>query len=911
MRRSWTMCLSVAALLGGMAACSDDPETIIVTEYEVIETEKIVTETEIVEVDKVVEVDAACSATHPNGVCETAGETCFGGECVVASTLCSPTNPNGVCAEGLTCFTGGCVLTSGLCGAANPAGPCEVGSTCVEGTCVGTADLCSSINHDGLCPSDQVCQLGVCGEPEVDPCTVHVYTEQPELGVSTTHVDADKLAVMATNYSDWLAEDETRPTLADAPTIITVDGLQFKDLNRNGELDVYEDWRLNESCRAWDLVSQMTLEQKIGTMSEGSRFGGGTDDASLSGGTINTIVNLHRRYSLLRVSSRNAETMAHYHNNVQALAERQPLGIPATLTADPVHGFGMSTNAASGEQSVSASSVVSPWPYPAGLGAINDPQLTRRYGDVVRQEFRALGLHWQLGPMADLATEPRWARVQNTWGENAFHGAIHTRACIEGFQAVGDGGLRNGIAATMKHFPGAGPNEEGMDSHSYPGRYNVFPGDHFTYHQIPFQAAIDAGSAAVMPCYSIYKDQFDYNPEQVAAGVSYTLMTMLLKEEMGFDGMVTGDWGNLSKRYNQESMSNAQYSAMWLHAGSHQYGSDNESNFRDAYDEGLVDDWDIDQAVHKIVEMTFKLGLFENPYTDPAWSAEVARSEANLTDGFVAQKRAVIQLYRSGSSSTRPIPIDGSRAGIDYDADGTISVYYDGVADVLAGSDYMNPILGEYAYATPAGEGLLPVVHEPDIAAADIAIIRFTARKGVYFGLDAGVPLSLDGAFKGSSNDSTIASAIRDRDRIIDAMRVKYGYIDADGATVAATNPDLRIVLVMHFDRPGIVRPFIDGVNLDEPAGEPGGYPLVSDEANIGGAYSGNTVDGLFVEFGAIDRAVLDVLFNVNAPEDYPYSRARLPMEIPASDAAVEAQYEDVPADSLNPTFRLGAGINL
>ena len=131
-----------------------------------------------------------------------------------------------------------------------------------------------------------------------------------------------------------------------------------------------------------------------------------------------------------------------------------------------------------------------------------------------------MGYRWQLGPMADLGTEPRWARVQNVFGENAFHVAKHVQACVEGFQGVGDGGLANGIAATMKHFPGAGANEDGMDSHSRPGKFNVYPGGAFEYHQIPFQAAVDVGVAAVMPCYSVFKGQTDYDPEQVAASAA-------------------------------------------------------------------------------------------------------------------------------------------------------------------------------------------------------------------------------------------------------------------------------------------------------------------------------------------------------------------------------------------------------
>ena len=174
----------------------------------------------------------------------------------------------------------------------------------------------------------------------------------------------------------------------------------------------------------------------------------------------------------------------------------------------------------------------------------------------------AMGFRWQLGPMADSATEPRWARNQSTFAENPLRAAVHTQASISGFQNYGgEGGLRNGIAATMKHFPGAGPNQRGMDSHSYDGRYNVFPGNNFATHLLPFQAAVDVGVAAVMPCYSVYKLVIDgrssvpvpEDPYQVPAGFSPALMTDILKTQMGFTGMVTGDWGTSGDPYGNNA----------------------------------------------------------------------------------------------------------------------------------------------------------------------------------------------------------------------------------------------------------------------------------------------------------------------------------------------------------------------
>jgi beta-glucosidase len=700
--------------------------------------------------------------------------------------------------------------------------------------------------------------------------------------------------------------------------IITVDGKQFKDLNGNGTLEPYEDWRLSAICRANDLVTRMTVPQKVGLMSEGSTIGTGSADGSIATSVYNQLANNNVRQALIRFGSFSGQQLARYMNTIQEVAEDLPLGIPFVVTADPVHGIRQSTNATSGNQSLSVSGVISPWPTPLGLGAINDRNVTWQYGDAVRREFMGMGFRWQLGPMADLASEPRWERNQNTFGENAIQVAKHVKACVEGFQGSSDGDLRNGIAATVKHFPGAGSNDGGMDSHTSPGRYAVHPGGYFEYHLAPFQAAFDVGAAAIMACYSIYKDQYAWDPFQVPSGFSHGLMTKLGKERMGFTGMITGDWGTAGSRgWNLEALSAADRAALWLKAGSHQYGSDSPAGFQAAYDQGIIALSDIDEAAAKILEMSVKLGIFENPYTDVDAAPGIVRSPENRLDGFNAQKRAIVMLRNNGSR----LPLSGSRAQCDTNGDGTVSIYYDGIVDALHGSDIYDDVFeGGYDYRSE-GEGTVrPVVHEPDVTRADIAVLRITSRKGTYMGLDAGVPLSFDAPFPGSQNDSNRNAAVKDRNKVIDLFRVRDGYTKADGEVVPPANPTLRIVLVMNFDRPGIVKPWVNGLKtLDEILGQPGSYPMVSDQANVNqtivttstpSAKAG--VDALLVDFGAYDRALLDVLFNRNVPPGVVgHARARLPMEIPSSDEAVNAQLEDVPADSVSPTYAIGAGSNL
>jgi beta-glucosidase len=800
--------------------------------------------------------------------------------------------------------------------------------------------------------------------PVDDPCAVKVNTEQPALGFAVQYAAATEKAgaISPTNgqpigavYNPTTRQyDLTQPTPytynhdGDATTApvplpyaqkqqLTVDGLKFRDLNGSGTLDKYEDWRYSAVCRAKDLVTRMTVPQKVGLMSESSSIGGGNTTGILDTGPVDSIGFQQRRQALIRFSAITGEDYAKYMNNIQAMCEGLPLGIPFVTTADPVHFVTQSTTAA-GVQNLSITSTISQWPNPMGFGAINDENVTWLYGDTVRREFRSMGFGWQLGPMVDIATEPRWARFVTTFGDNPQAVAKHGAACIRGFQGSD---LRTGIAATMKHFPGAGADDDGKDSHNAYGRWNVFPGGNFEAHQIPFIAAIDAGSAAVMPCYSIFKDQYEYDPDQVGAATSKGLITNYLKQTLGFDGMVTGDWGVISKGFGLEALDYAERAAWYVKAGSHQLGSDSHTNIQNAYDQGLLSDAEIDGAAVKILEMTFKLGLFENPYSDPAVAKAEVRSVANMQNGFDAQKKAVVLLKNGGASNAARIPIlatryadstggngapDNGEFVADSDKDNQIEVYYDGVNDGLSGNDQYTQFFGEDYDYTAAATGTsgtagyaLPIVSVAAAKDADVAILRITARKGNYSGLDAGVPLSFDWKYQGFQNDANGPSAVKDAQKVIDLFRIRDGYKDSTGAQVAPLNANLKIVLVMFMDRPSPVKAFVNGMKtLDETFGVPGSYPLVSDQANVNPASVSTTVytpseahagvDSFLVEFGAYDRALLDVLFAKHPIADWTYGLARLPVEIPSSEEEVMAQFEDVPSDTVTPTYFQGAG---
>ena len=835
----------------------------------------------------------ACSTSYPTGTCDS-GKACFQGACVDAASLCSPANLAGTCAAGTTCFSGGCVLTSGLCSTTAPTGPCENGKTCVEGTCFASSSLCSTSNLAGSCPSGKTCQAGLCAAPLVDPCSQNVSTTQPTIGVDTR-------------------------------ANIVVDGLHFKDSSGDGQLQPYEDWRKLPLCRAKDLTGRLSMDEKIALMSETTSVGDGnvSADVGIPDAVRAAVVTGHVRQALIRLGTATAPHLATYLNALQKVAEAQPWGIPVVITTDPSHGISLSVNATSGVQSIVETDILSAWPMPMGLGAAKDVTLSKLYGDTLRREMSAIGFRWHLGPMADLSTEPRWPRVQNVFGSNAYAVAAHTRAVIEGMQGSSTGDLRTGVAATMKHFPGHGAEIGGMDAHGVTGKYTVYPGGMFTYHQIPFQAAIDVGVASVMPCYAIFKDQIQYEPEQTSSAFSKTLVTDYLKKTMGFSGMVTTDWGVMSfASWGVEALTMPQRGAMLLKAGSDQIGFDSSSSYLDAYTLGLVTAADIDASVVKILEMHFKLGIFENPYVDPA-AAEVG-SAANRTAGFIAQKKAIV--IASNKDHTSPpcsgisclflppgaayLPITGASTTDDTNNDGTISVWFDGVTNGLTGGDKLDRVLDTYDYTAPAASGSKAIVAAASPATADIAILRIAARSGTYFGSTAGTPLSFDAPMPDGSFDSNLAPAAKSAHQVIDLLRVRDGYTNSAGVHVAAANPTLKIILVMYAARPGILEPFMRGLTtLDETAGVAGSYPLVSNPANLLAA-GGKGVDGVLVEFGAYDRAVLDVVFNKNVPTSpvgYKYGGA-LPTEFPSSDSDVNAQFEDVPDDTSNPTFPAGTG---
>ncbi|WP_312107326.1 glycoside hydrolase family 3 N-terminal domain-containing protein [Lachnoclostridium sp.] len=315
-------------------------------------------------------------------------------------------------------------------------------------------------------------------------------------------------------------------------SILEVDGFAFKDLNKNGALDPYEDWRLPIEERIDDLSSKMSKEEIAGLMLYSGHqavstkdsifakmFGGTYDGKSLeeSGKDISDLTDQQKsflkedylRHILLTVVD-DAKTAATWNNNVQAFVEGLGLGIPANNSSDPRH-----TPSANTEFNAGAGGDISKWPEPLGLAATFDPELVRRFGQVASKEYRALGITTALSPQVDIATEPRWMRFNGTFGEDFILSRDMAEAYCDGFQTTEEknGWGRGSVNAMVKHWPGGGSGEAGRDAHYGYGKYAVYPGNNFDEHLVPFTDGAfklkngTKEASAVMPYYTISYDQ--------------------------------------------------------------------------------------------------------------------------------------------------------------------------------------------------------------------------------------------------------------------------------------------------------------------------------------------------------------------------------------------------------------------
>ncbi|RPI27774.1 MAG: glycoside hydrolase family 3 protein [Acidobacteria bacterium] len=559
-----------------------------------------------------------------------------------------------------------------------------------------------------------------------------------------------------------------------APTL-TVEGLTFKDLNKNGKLDKYEDWRLTVDQRAADLVSQMTVEEKAGLMIHSSLMG-----FTGPGGVVldapppprpgspagfapprregiepmdrptpsELIVKRNVRWVLLRPNRTETPAVsATFVNGLQEIAEGSRLGIPLALSSDPRHSVSRPGAGPFPQSGEPVPPNISQWPEQIGLAAAGDPALVREFGRIAAQEFRALGLQVILAPMADVTTEPRWNRIAGTFGEDAGTSARLVKAFVEGFQ-----GKRLGpesVLCVTKHFPGDGPVKEGLDPHNDYGKWQVYPGKNFDHHLVPFKAAFEAATGGIMPGYAIPE-----GIDTVGMNFSKIIVTDLLRRKFNFNGVVITDWLR-NMPWGVEQLSEKERQLRMVEAGVDQIGGDNNPRYIiELVRDGKVPESRLDESARRVLKPMFELGLFENPYVSPERASAVVASKTFKAAGDLAQRKSIVLV----KNADRLLPAPSGK-----------KLYVQNISPEVA-----------RGYAT--------LVDDPK--QADLAIIAVNAPFAVHKG---------GASFFRGAHEGTLAYAGAENASELEGIR----------KLAASGTPT---VVCMYMDRPAVLTEFIDQV---------------------------------------------------------------------------------------------------
>ena len=465
--------------------------------------------------------------------------------------------------------------------------------------------------------------------------------------------------------------------------IKTENGLPFRDLNKNGKLDIYEDPGQPIEARVEDLLGQMMLEEKAGMLfingsvvnedssieeKPGGPGFGGVAAKQITGQKMN-------HFNLWQIPG--AQVVAAWHNKLQCFAEQTRLGIPVTIASDPRNHFTRNIFSM-------AANEFSQWCETLGFAALDDADLVQQFADIARREYLAVGIRVALHPQIDLATEPRWPRISGTFGEDAHLTARLVKAYIEGFQGATLGA--HSVACMTKHFPGGGPQSEGLDPHFEFQKGQIYPGQNFDYHLIPFEAAFDAQTAAIMPYYGVPVDQTD---ENVAMSFNRAIITGLLREKYHFDGVICTDWGLITdahimdaiwpaRAWGVEHLSEPERVLKALDAGVDQFGGESCPEYViELVKMGRLSEARIDQSVRRLLRLKFQLGLFDNPFVDESLVPQILGHQVAMAAGLASQQHAMTLL----KNEDQVLPLQGQSKIFVKNIDPTVADRY---AEVVA-----------------------------------------------------------------------------------------------------------------------------------------------------------------------------------------------------------------------------------
>ncbi|OQP62020.1 beta-glucosidase [Niastella vici] len=492
-------------------------------------------------------------------------------------------------------------------------------------------------------------------------------------------------------------------------------------MNKNGKLDVYEDVKQPIEARVNDVLQQMTIEEKAGMMFiNGAKVNedGSIEDKPATGlfAFVPNALELMRQkkmnhFNLWMIPS--VPSLANWYNAMQHFAEDSTrLGIPITIASDPRNHFSNNIFA------MTAASF-SQWCEPLGLAAIGDEKLTQEFADVVRQEYVAVGIRESLHPQIDLATEPRWPRISGTFGEDAALSAKMTKAYILGLQGQKLG--VNSVAAMTKHFPGGGPQFEGLDPHFPFQKGQVYPGNNFNYHLIPFEAAFAQHTAAIMPYYGV---PMDAAHEHVGFSYNKGIITGLLRNKYHFDGVVCTDWGLVTdahmgnivwpaRAWGVENLNPEERVQRIIDAGVDQFGGENIPEVVvKLVKEKKISEVRIDSSVKRLLRLKFELGLFDNPYVNETKATAIIGKPAFIQAGEASQRRAITLL--KNEAKTLPLKLGSLKIYV-RNVDPKIAAQYGTVVNRPEDADIAILRLNTPAYPVKTDIPIASMFHHGDL----------------------------------------------------------------------------------------------------------------------------------------------------------------------------------------------------
>ena len=696
---------------------------------------------------------------------------------------------------------------------------------------------------------------------------------------------ACKNTITEQRYSQFILIQQTQgPDLGYNPlsgvSILYQDDYAFKDLNQNGELDIYEDWRETPSKRAQDLAQQISIEQIAGLMLYSPHM---VVNDSVPNEKITACLLQDQMRHILVTKVKNAYTAALWHNNLQAIAEAQPFGIPTNNSSDP-----RNYTEADGEFNAGSGGDISQWPREIGLAATFDMDIIHRHAHIASIEYRALGITTTLSPQIDLSTDPRWRRFYGTFSEDADLCTDIARVYTDAFQTTpgsptGWGNLS--VNCMAKHWPGGGTGEGGRDAHYCFGQYGVYPGNNFEEHLLPFtQGALQldgptSSAAAIMPYYTISYG-IDPSGENVANGYSRYIITDLLREKYGFNGVVCTDWIITADNPSVETMNGKPWGVEHLsveerhfqaiYAGCDQFGgNDDKQPILAAYQLWCQRfgkesaEQRFRASAQRLLLNFFRVGVFENPYVDPNYTAQVVGCKEFVEEGYDAQLKSIVMLknhqqvmpIKKGAKVYFPKRYYPASIGFFSRHQPNIA-HYDWQIDTALIKQYYqltdNPDEADFALLyifSPEGNW---GYSEKDVQQGGTGYVPISLQYEDYTATNARAQSIAGGDIKESFTNRTYLG------------KSDYSYNRYDMLQVIQTKQLMG-------DKPVIV--------LVQPA-----RPFIPAEIE---PYS----DGLLLGFGVKDQAYLDILCG----DAEPYGL--LPMQLPKDMHTVETQLEDVAHD--------------